>query len=403
MISTTRAGARLRRRTLETSIKPDNTRAAPYIIYCLRHRATGRRYIGLTKRCLQIRLAAHVSQSRRKCRIRPGGLLEALREIEAAGLTVDAVFEATVLCGAQSVTEARSLEKYWIAALQAAQPSGYNAMPGGASAGGPANSIQISFDRGDGTIGSWPSIDAAIRWCNAKRVASNLPPLRASTFYARLRSGWSHSETFETVPHVDGRAFRPVIKVGTAECQTLREVGALTGMGLGALRSRLHRRQGRTSNILEDRRKLSRARATKILVTWPPTGERVPLATFASRAGLPKATAQYRWHRMQRATQDLTDAEVSQYLLTSTDRRRLLRLVLPDGTQWQGGCRELVRRLLQAPDLCAQRSLPLSESGIFRRVRSLTGDELTSVKKLRWAFGYGDPSAGPSSDKDGQD
>jgi hypothetical protein len=395
MTAATSSGARTRRRTLSTLFRSESgpTGTYPYIIYSLRHCESGLAYVGLTKRRLRDRVAAHVSQSRRKRFVRPGGLLQAIRDTEAAGLTIDMVFKAEAVCWAKTVSEAKKLERFWIAKLQAAQPLGYNAMPGGASVGSPANSKTVRFEIVQGRFADWPSIDAAATHCNTARVAAGRRLLRASTYYARLRAGWSYAETFEVTTRVDGRALRPAIQVGGVECRSLREIEAITGVGISALRSRLHRRQDPTADVTQDRRFLGRRRAAKILLTWPPTGEHISLATFASRAGLPKASTLHRWHRMAGERIDTSDAEaVSAWLRAKQDRRKKLCLVLPDGDVWRGGQRELVRRLLQHGTWSAMRSERIGESAIFRRIRALKADELINPSRLRWAFGFVDPS-----------
>jgi hypothetical protein len=67
-----------------------------------------------------------------------------------------------------------------------------------------------------------------------------------------------------------------------------------------------------------------------------------------------------------------------------------LRLVLPDAEQWKGGRRELVRRLLQHSTWSAKRSECLGASAIFRRIRTLTAEELDCQHRVRWAFGFGE-------------
>jgi hypothetical protein len=395
MTATTAPKACARKRTLSILFRSESgpTETHLFIVYSLRHRQSGLTYVGLTKRRLRSRLAAHVSQSRRKRYVRPGGLLTAIREAEAAGLTIDMVFEAETVCWAKTVAEARELERYWIAALQAAQPMGYNSMPGGASVGGPANSKCIRIEIGTGEFVDWPSIDAAATHCNTARVAAGRRPLRPATYYARLQAGWSIEEAFEAKSRIDGRALRPAIRVGAVECHSLREIGVMTGLGIEALRSRLHRRQDLTADVTQDRRLIKRGRAAEIRVTWPPTGERISLAKFASIAGLPKATILNRWHRMAGERIDTSNADaISEWLQTQNDRRKQLCLMLPDGDIWRGGQRELIRRLLQHGTWSTMRLDRLSESGILRRIRTLAPHEVDDRSRVRWAFGFTDAS-----------
>ena len=62
-----------------------NGASGRYIIYALEELASGRHYVGLTRRSLDERIASHLAQSRRDRPIRAGGLMAALRLMDALG------------------------------------------------------------------------------------------------------------------------------------------------------------------------------------------------------------------------------------------------------------------------------------------------------------------------------
>ena len=361
-----------------------------YSIYCLRHRTTGRPYVGLTKRPLDVRVAAHVSQARRKRRVRPGGLLDAIREADATGLSFARAFTATILEGTVDIETARTLERIWIDRLQAQQPTGYNQMPGGASVGGPANARAIGVDLPGGEQLRWPSIDAAIRACNEDRTTRGLAPLLGPAVYMRLQAGWSSEAALGLVARADGRGLRCApITVGGREFYSVKAVSELTGVSTGAIRSRLHRAGSGTAEIGQDRRHLPGQRRADLIITCPKTGRLLTPTSFARFEGLPKSTVLHRWHQALGAGVDISDeGALCDWLRTGQDRRKVLGLILPDATLWTGGYRELVRRLLADPHWEPRRSTRLGESGIRGRLRRLSQLELADVHQVRGAFGF---------------
>jgi hypothetical protein len=76
------------------------------------------------------------------------------------------------------------------------------------------------------------------------------------------------------------------------------------------------------------------------------------------------------------------------WLQTHQERRKVIRLVLSDGTTWEGGYRELTRRLLAHPRWEAQRTSRLDESGIRRRLRRQCEAHRADPGRIRWAFGF---------------
>ncbi len=362
-----------------------------YIIYCIRNRTNILPYVGLTKRSLESRVSAHITQARRQRRVRPGGLLQAIRDAHAEGKSFAEAFTATVLDTAPDVERARDLERSWIERLRARQPSGYNAMPGGASVGGPANARSITVDLPDGGRLSWTSIGSAIVACNQALKVSGLRPLLAATAYMRLQSGWPPDEALGLSPREDRRSLRPKpVTVDGSTCHSLTRASAALGLTTGALRSRLHRAGGgSTTDIAVDRRRVPRGRSPAIAIVWPATGEKLTVREFSARTGVPKATILRRWHQVARRADVATDpSALASWLQTSQDRRKILRLVLPDGTAWEGGYRELTRHLLAHPQWEAQRTRRLGESGIKRRLRRQSEADQADPRQVRWAFGF---------------
>ena len=100
----------------------------------------------------------------------------------------------------------------------------------------------------------------------------------------------------------------------------------------------------------------------------------------------------HRWHQVRRqlvqAWKRLSPAALHRRLTTRTDRRKVLRLVLPDGRIWTGGERELARRVLDNSRLEAARPRRLSRSGIRRRLRMLTLQDRGNAALVAEAFGF---------------
>ncbi len=361
----------------------------PFTIYRVTERASGRQYVGLTCRSLPARSAAHVQQSRRPQNVHLGGLLAAIRAAEAAGQTFSEAFQVEEIASAQTADEAKVLERAWIDRLKTMFPDGFNLMPGGSSIGGPGNAKPVSLVLEDGTRREWPAIGHAIADCNKERSLRGLPLIQPGSAYARFVAGWTVAEALGLSTHSDGRAFRTAVRVGTRECHTLRDASTLTGVSIAVLRSRAHRRRGLSdADLAQDRHSSRRPKLFDSAIVWPTTGERLTASQFADRTCIPKATVIHRWHQAARLGLDFDDTqEISNFLQTGQDRRKILSLHLPDGTVWKGGHRELARRVL-ASEWEPERSRRLSEAGIRRRLRRLSPDQLSDPSHVAWAFGF---------------
>ena len=370
----------------------------PYLIYALHERATGLNYVGLTTRTLAQRISAHLAQARRDRNVRPGGLMTALRGMLASGGQFADFWDVRIVEQAATTDEARAMERYWIATLSAASPTGYNLMPGGASVGGPANSTPITVILPDGSSRTYACIQDAIADSNTVSRDAGMPTLLPGTAYARLSFGWSPAQALGYAPHVDGRGARPLITIKGQTFSNLRSIATTTGVTVSTLRSRLHRRtqSGSGADLVTDMRcsgfdQLPR-RSPPLGLRLPGTSQALSVREYAERTDTPASTIQHRWHAAIRAGLDpatMSPAALLDYLVTGKDRRRLITLRLPDGRSMTGGERELVRRVLSDPDLAASRATPLSESGIRRRLRLLPECGRQDLRKVAAAFGFG--------------
>ncbi len=222
------------------------------------------------------------------------------------------------------------------------------------------------------------------------------PILGPGTVYARLSNGWPPEEALGYRPHEDGRGLRPAFRLHGRLYTSLRDAAAWTGIKAATLRSRLDRmlRSGCAGTMPEigvDRRSC-RSEPSRLAIPWPGTGERLTAEAFAARTGVAKATVLHRWHRMQRRLRQggppMSPSLLHRWLTATTDRRRPVRLVLPDGRIFSGGERDVVRRVLGDAALEASRRCRLSESGVRRRLRLLTDlDRMDSARVAR-AFGF---------------
>jgi hypothetical protein len=371
--------------------------AAPYIIYVLQERCTGRCYVGLTSRTLALRITAHLSQARRNKPVRSGGLMEALRQILDRGQAFADHFDARIVARAADVETARTLERRWVAMLRSAKPEGYNDMPGGSSVGGPDNARRLAVRTEPGRRQIYRSIHEAIADRNRWLRRAGQAILQPGTVYARLAGGWSPEEALGYVPREDGRSLRALFRLDGVAYTTLASAADASGDTVAALRSRLHRAKqddGLAGTVIEigtDRRSCPAA-SCNLAIPWPATGEALTADAFAARTGVAKSTIIHRWHQVRRqlatGCERLSPTALYDRLTTKTDRRKLLRLVLPDGRVWSGGERELARRVLDDVALEAARPCRLSESGIRRRLRVLTLRERADPALVAAAFGF---------------
>ena len=386
----------------------DQTEPDLFAIYDLHDRETGLHYVGLTIRPLAERVAAHRTQARRGRSVRPGGLMARLREIQARG--GQDPFTCRVVAHARTAAEARALERLWIDRLSARVPTGYNLMPGGSSVGPDGNARRVDVRGDDGQIRTHSSIRAAVADRNRQLRAQGLPLLGRSDVYSRLAAGWSPEEALGYQRHADGRGQRGAFRIDGTSYASLATAAAATGLGTDALRSRLHRARKRSPaeevmDISADRRQQSRGHGAPLSLVWPITGEVLTAEQFARRAGIAKATVLHRWHRAEAnaGAVPLTAAALHARLVAREDRRRPLELHLPDGRVWQGGEREVIRRLLGEPALEAGRIVRLSDNGIRRRLRQLSADQRLDLACTAWAFGFSDEAPQQAVEGQGTD
>jgi hypothetical protein len=377
-----------------------------WLIYRIRRRADGRDYVGLTARLLPMRIAAYDHSARRRPRIGgPCTLVAAIRQAYADGLSFDAAFQVDVLAEASSPEEARRLERHWIAQLQSAHPHGFNLMPGGASLGGPANSVPVAINHPVRGRLRYNSMMKAVADINRERHARGEPTLPLTVVYARRSTGWSLEEALGLTKHADGRRQRPMFLWHGRTYDSLHELAIAEGLPIDTIRSKLYRaRQAgcdAAEDVASDRRLPGRhrtggvgcGRQSFLVLPHPlhPQADPVDAATFARLTGLPRATVLHRYHRLakRKGASALTQSELVAALTRRTDRRRLITLALPDGRRLSGGVREVINAVLADPNLDELRAKRLGFSAIRARLRRLPGwPGRLSQSELLWAFGF---------------
>ena len=386
---------------------PRTAENAPWIIYELIERWSGRIYIGVTRRPLDLRTAAHVSQARRDGGVRPDGLMAAIRAMDARNESFAEAFAARIVARASTAAEAAELECQWVEMLSCRTPEGFNAQPPG-NLGNPGNAQGLRVLIAPGQLIYFSSIHRAIGDRNRQLRASNEALLEPGTIYARLSAGWSPEEALGYRDHVDGRGLRDPFLVHGREYTTLRQASRASGIPIATLRSRHHRRvmswpSRGPIDIGTDRRHENGAERELLAILWPETGEKLTAKAFAKRVGMPAATVIHRWHRaraweaerIREGRPPLTPEQLVARLTSTTDRRKWVAVTLPDGRRWHGGEREIIRRLLLDRSLETERAERLSESGIRRRLRVLTPAQRDCPNAIRHAFGFA-----PAEDKD---
>ena len=220
--------------------------------------------------------------------------------------------------------------------------------------------------------------------------------------YARLAAKWTPEEALEYHPHRDQRGERAAFRIAGRIHTSLREASAATGVCVAILRSRLHRAKQRAPGIgipdvTKDRRGASLGRGQALGIIWPETGETLTAQEFGIRTNVPKTTVIHRAHRVRveqesrrrAGLEPLTTEEVRDRLILRTDRTAELRLRLPTGGHWVGGERELIRRVFATPKLEQGRQERLSESGIRRRLHTMSPEDRHDPGKVAAAFGFG--------------
>lgn len=372
-----------------------------YSIYAITRKEDGKTYVGLTRRSIQGRVAAHVRDAMRtNKRSRPGSLASAIRQVLICGHRFETAFRVTALARGLGPDEARDAEILWVERLETYAPKGFNLLPAGASIGGPGNARPTPVHHPRHGLVTYPSLYAAIHSRNDELLAAGRSQLEIGTVYARLMMGWSVEEALDYEQHVDGRSLRrPFFSEGVV-LRRLREVSEATGLDISTLRSRLHRaaRCGIVvPEIQEDRRRAATGLLSPILLPDPAglaVGRTCSIKEFAARSGIAKATVAYRYHQLT-APDAMDDRDLVAHLTTSQDRRRLLVLTLPDGRTIEGGEREVIRSVLTDRQLAWGRPERLSESGIRRRLRMCPDNSGVAIE---WAFGFA-PSAQSAADR----
>ena len=377
-----------------------------WLVYRIRRRADGHGYVGVTARPLPTRIAAYDHAARRRLRIGgPGTMVAAIRQAYAEGLSFSSAFQVDVLAEAFSPDEARRLERHWIKRLRTARPHGFNIMPGGASLGGPANSVPVVLEHpARGTL-HYSSLLQAIADIDRERRDQGEPPLQLGAVYARCAMGWPVAEALGLTKHADGRRKRPLFRWHGRTYDTLHELALAEGLPIDTIRSKLYRARQAGCDAAEDaapdRRLPGRhrtggvgcGRQRPLALPHPlhPQADPVDAATFARLTGLPRATVLHRYHRLakRKGASPLTQSEVVAALTQRTDRRHVITLALPDGRRLSGGVREVINAVLADPNLDELRAKRLGFSAIRARLRRLPcWPGRLSQSELLWAFGF---------------
>ncbi|PPQ28196.1 hypothetical protein CCS01_25040 [Rhodopila globiformis] len=367
----------------------------------------------MTRRPIQIRMAMHELLARRRSRfVRSGSLAEAIRAVHAQGGSFDAAFTVEVLAETADPDQARQLERAWIARLGTAAPHGFNLMPGGSSLGGPCNAMPVAVMHPSRGLLNFPSLMDAVAAIDADRAVAGVAPLSLSGVYARRDLGWTIEQALELTPHRDRRGERVPFRWHGRTYQSLRELAAAEGLRVDTARSKLSRARragcAATDDMAADRRckgthrtgGVGRGRLPPLSLPHPtdPDADDVNAGVFARLSGVPKATVLTRYQRLRRDVLDpdgLRRATLLAALLHGLDRRVVISLTLPDGQVLRGGVREVVRRVLDNPNLDRQRPERLGFSAIRRRLRCVPGwPEKLTPKAIEWAFGFR-PDANP--------
>ena len=375
-------------------------------IYHIRRLSDRRGYVGVTRRSVRTRLAMHDHLARRRPRLGgPGTLAAAIRQAHAEGLPFQDAFQVEVRAVASAPSEARRLERDWIAALATARPHGFNIMPGGSSLGGPANAVPVIIEHPTRGILYYRSLMEAVADIDRERSNRGLPPLHLGSIYARRAMGWPIEEVLELTDHADGRRKRPVFRWRGRPYDSLHALAQAEGLPISTIRSRLYRAHqagcDADHDAARDRRVpgghrtggLSCGRQPPLCLPHPLDREAGPVdaATFARLTGLPRATVLHRYHRLadRRGTTGWTRREVLAALTRQTDRRVPITLSLPNLQTVSGGVRAVIRAVLGNADLDGSRPERLGFSAIRARLRRVPGwPSNMAPQAIRWAFGF---------------
>ncbi len=374
----------------DTASDAAKTGQAVYIIYGITRKEDSKQYVGLTRRPLAERIKAHVHDAmRRRRNSSPGSLANAIRQKILCGYSFEAAFDVQVLAEGLTADQAREAEILWVERLHAYAPKGFNILPPGGSIGGPANAHPTVIQHPRRGKLNFPSVSAAIEFRNRELAELNNSLLEVGTVYARLLTGWPIEEALGYLPHTDRRTLRKPFFAKGRVLRRLREVAEATGLSIAALRSRLHRAARRGLNrhdVGHDRRRSARRRPAAAHLPHPSldgSGRNLTIKAFSALSGVPKSTIAYRYQQLENPG-SMSDEDIVLHLCTPQERRRIVTLDLPDGTQLRGGERETIRMLLSNRRFAWSRPEPIGESAIRRRLRLVRSNEGPLVA---WAFG----------------
>ena len=282
---------------------PRSNAFGDYIVYAIEELASGRTYVGLTRRPVRERIASHLAQSRRGGRTRAGGLMASLRLMHALGQRFAQCFSVRVLARARTVEEARTLEREWVERLDCRTPHGFNSMPGGSSVGGVDNAKSVTIVGRDGSPRTYPSIRTAVDEINSARARDGLARLEPGTIYSRVAGGWKLEEAFGLERRQRPQGIRQPFALGGGVYTSLRAASEATGLLPSTVRSRLQRAGQSIGDDMPqiglDRRARGAGAIPRLHILWPQTEELLTAAEFAARTGLPKATVIHRWHQLR--------------------------------------------------------------------------------------------------------
>ena len=161
---------------LEVVPRPGHDRGCAGYVYLVRHRASGKPYVGVTMGSIEERWQQHVERAFSDKRLSTRGLHFAMRTegVEA--------FSVELLHKAKSHGELCESEAQYIASHNARYPTGFNLNGGGGGARTKGRSVAVEGKR-------YPSITAACRHFEVERRQVN----------QRLNSGWSMEEALGLV------------------------------------------------------------------------------------------------------------------------------------------------------------------------------------------------------------
>ena len=364
-----------------------------YIIYLITNLQTNKPYVGITGTEITTRIKRHVDDALIRNRGKAESLHESIREAYINGKTFKECFKVEIINSGLSQSVAGQEENRLIEYNNSMAPNGYNILKGGGGGGGSfgstanAKAIKLAHPKTHESL-EFSSVKEAVDFRNKELKNEGLALLKYATVTSRLRKNLSTEEALEYVTLTDKRKLRDEFLCNGVKVNSIAEIATELGLNHQTVRSRIYRN---ADNEMYDVAKPGMDKREVIPYSQPvlpdPDDSTKPLLScseFARRVGLPDSTIRHRFKRLASVANisSLTAEKIYEMVTTRRERRKIIALILDDGRVLEGGVRELIKLVLETPNLRVLQKEKLTGNGIRARLWR------TQYSDIEWAFGF---------------